>query len=207
MSDDYTEEEEEIEAYCVSCRGKVVMENPSAVYTRRGAPGTRGTCPDCGATVFRMGRTDAHTSLAKPDLNAIRPEGAPTPGSKKAGGALVYVNYAPGNTDFAQRLATDLDKMGIAAWVDFDDTAEDVAWASGVHPAIDECTHMILVLSEVTDEHVFTAWEHFRERRKPVVVAQLDAVDMPDDLRSRPRYDFSQNYKSAFRKLLQSMMS
>ena len=43
------------------------MSAAKAEYTKSGAPGTRGTCPECGTTMFRMGRTPAHEGLPVPD--------------------------------------------------------------------------------------------------------------------------------------------
>jgi DNA topoisomerase-1 len=42
------------------------MANPQPVYTQTGTPGTKGTCPVCGTTLFRMGATEAHNGLEKP---------------------------------------------------------------------------------------------------------------------------------------------
>jgi len=56
-----------IEAYCVKCKTKREMQNPEPVYTQTGTPGTRGTCPVCGTTLFRMGATPAHAGLPKPE--------------------------------------------------------------------------------------------------------------------------------------------
>jgi DNA topoisomerase-1 len=53
-------------AYCVRCKAKREMANPHPVYTDKGRPGTRGTCPVCGSNMFRMGKTDAHEALPKP---------------------------------------------------------------------------------------------------------------------------------------------
>src|SRR5438552_2203630 len=66
LDDEIDDEAEEIEAYCVKCKHKVVMEDPEAVWTSKGMPGTRGTCPDCGTTVFRMGQTAAHREMVRP---------------------------------------------------------------------------------------------------------------------------------------------
>lgn len=38
MSDD------KLQAYCVKCKTKRDMQDPQAVYTKTGAPGTRGVC-------------------------------------------------------------------------------------------------------------------------------------------------------------------
>ena len=63
-----------MEAYCVKCKTKREMSNPQAVFTERGTPATRGTCPVCGTTLFRMGKTEAHEGMTAP---------APTERSKK----------------------------------------------------------------------------------------------------------------------------
>jgi len=55
-----------LEAYCVKCKTKRVMQNPAPEFTKAGSPGTRGTCPVCGTTLFRMGGTPAHAALTPP---------------------------------------------------------------------------------------------------------------------------------------------
>ncbi len=55
-----------MEAYCVKCKTKREIQSPQAVFTATGTPGTRGTCPVCGTTLFRMGRTPAHEGLTPP---------------------------------------------------------------------------------------------------------------------------------------------
>ncbi|TAK11410.1 MAG: type I DNA topoisomerase [Anaerolineae bacterium] len=55
-----------MEAYCVKCKTKREMQDPRPEFTSAGAPGTRGVCPVCGTTLFRMGRTPAHDGLEPP---------------------------------------------------------------------------------------------------------------------------------------------
>ncbi|MEW6717112.1 MAG: type I DNA topoisomerase [Chloroflexota bacterium] len=63
----YANDKESIlEAYCVKCREKREMQNPEAVFTDRGTPGTRGVCSVCGTNVFRMGYTSDHEGLVPP---------------------------------------------------------------------------------------------------------------------------------------------
>jgi DNA topoisomerase I len=54
------------QAYCVKCKTKREIADPQPVYTEKGTPATRGVCPVCGTTLFRMGATDAHANLEKP---------------------------------------------------------------------------------------------------------------------------------------------
>lgn len=55
-----------LQAYCVRCKTKREISQPEAVYTKTGTPGTRGACPVCGTTLFRMGATEAHENVPKP---------------------------------------------------------------------------------------------------------------------------------------------
>ena len=43
------------------------MKDPVAEYTAGGAAATRGVCPVCGTTLYKMGKTPAHEGLAKPE--------------------------------------------------------------------------------------------------------------------------------------------
>ena len=56
-----------MEAYCVKCRTKREMIEPKPEFTANATPGTRGTCPVCGTTLFRMGRTPAHEGMVPPE--------------------------------------------------------------------------------------------------------------------------------------------
>lgn len=71
-----------IDAYCVRCKTKREMQTPQPVYTSTGAPATRGVCPVCGVTLFRMGRTEAHNNLPAPTPEQRR---------KRRSGKLVIV--------------------------------------------------------------------------------------------------------------------
>jgi len=71
-----------LEAYCVKCKTKRELGNPQPEFTANGAPGTRGVCPVCGTTLFRMGRTPAHAGLDGAEVVAER---------KRRAGKLVIV--------------------------------------------------------------------------------------------------------------------
>jgi DNA topoisomerase-1 len=56
-----------LEAYCVKCKTKREIVDPKPEFTSTGTPGTRGSCPVCGTTLFRMGRTPAHEGMQPPE--------------------------------------------------------------------------------------------------------------------------------------------
>ncbi|MFU8826297.1 MAG: type I DNA topoisomerase [Brevefilum sp.] len=57
-----------MKAYCVKCREKREIQDPVADFNAAGAPVTKGTCAHCGTKVYRMGRTEAHEGLPKPEV-------------------------------------------------------------------------------------------------------------------------------------------
>lgn len=56
-----------MEAYCVKCKTKREIKNPQPTFTDNGMPATRGTCPVCGTSMYRMGRTPAHEGMQAPE--------------------------------------------------------------------------------------------------------------------------------------------
>ncbi len=60
----------QLEGYCFKCKAKRNILNPSAEWAANGSPGTRGTCPVCGGTIYKTGYTPAHDSLPKPEITA-----------------------------------------------------------------------------------------------------------------------------------------
>ena len=46
----------DVQAYCVKCKAKKTMKDPQAVTMKNGKPATKGTCPDCGTGMYRIGK-------------------------------------------------------------------------------------------------------------------------------------------------------
>ena len=61
-----------MEAYCVKCKTKREIVDPTPAFNRVGSPVTRGTCPECGTKLFRTGRTPEHEGLA-PAEHQVQP--------------------------------------------------------------------------------------------------------------------------------------
>lgn len=203
MENDETIDDELVEAYCVRCRETVYIEDPLAVWTRKGTPAVRGECSVCGGTVFRMGKSPLHDALKRP--SAVRIAGSPR---MKLPQETVYVNFAAADSAAAARLADDLQRLGVACWMHQTDLP-DVNGAGGVQSSLHECMRMVLVLSTAAlgNQSVEAAWRFFRSEHKPVVIAQIAPIDPPDALRRRPRFDFTLDYKRAFRQLFHELTS
>lgn len=189
-----------IEAYCVRCRTRIDMEEPTAVWTRRGQPATRGICPLCAGVAFRIGRTELHDEGSRPEAVVVGDEGRRS--RLKLARDTVYINYAPDDEESAQQIAADLQNSGMAVWMHETEARTD--WASGVHPALKECARMVIIHSQAAqaDHTVQQAWQFFRTARKPIVLAEVALADVPDDLRRSPRFLMTAQYKAALRQML-----
>jgi DNA topoisomerase-1 len=51
----------------MKCRTKREIIDPQASFNAAGAPVTRGTCGVCGTTLYRIGKTEAHEGMIKPE--------------------------------------------------------------------------------------------------------------------------------------------
>ncbi|MCH8915531.1 MAG: hypothetical protein IIA82_06790 [Thaumarchaeota archaeon] len=45
-----------VTAYCVKCRAKRDIKDPEETKLKNGRPAVKGTCPECGTKVFRIGK-------------------------------------------------------------------------------------------------------------------------------------------------------
>ncbi|MFH1387271.1 MAG: DUF5679 domain-containing protein [bacterium] len=45
----------EVKAYCVKCKKKQTMQDAKVVTMKNGRKASKGKCPDCGTSMFRIG--------------------------------------------------------------------------------------------------------------------------------------------------------
>lgn len=203
--------DEPIEAYCVRCRKTVDVLNAEPVWTSKGTPGMRGTCPECGTTVFRLGKTTAHDTLERPNYVRVASRVKVTlDGKKQRSLPATYINYDPADAEFAEKLAEDLENSGIHTYIEISEDGEaplqDVKWAGGIHPALKDSRRMVVVLSgTVPSERMSKAWTFFRTQKKPITVVLITLADVPDALRRSARIDFTGSYRAAFRQLVSAL--
>ena len=51
-----------MEAYCVKCRSKKEMKSAKAITMKNGKPASKGVCPTCGTSMFRIGAAKKQNS-------------------------------------------------------------------------------------------------------------------------------------------------
>ncbi len=62
-----------MEAYCVKCKVKREIQDAKAEFNAVGTPVTRGKCPVCGTTMYRIGETPAHAGMERPPRRHSKP--------------------------------------------------------------------------------------------------------------------------------------
>jgi hypothetical protein len=45
-----------VEGFCVKCKAKREIQNPTNVTLKNGKPAIKGTCPVCGTTIMIIGK-------------------------------------------------------------------------------------------------------------------------------------------------------
>ncbi len=51
----HKEDRQEMEAYCVKCKAKREMKDPTETTMKNGKPATTGKCSVCGTKMFKIG--------------------------------------------------------------------------------------------------------------------------------------------------------
>ena len=47
-----------MEAYCMKCKEKREVRNPTATTMKNGKPATTGECATCGTKIFKIGKSE-----------------------------------------------------------------------------------------------------------------------------------------------------
>jgi RNase P subunit RPR2 len=53
-----------MEAYCVKCKAKQPMKDPTETTMKNGKPATTGTCSVCGTKMFKIGSSAGSAGAA-----------------------------------------------------------------------------------------------------------------------------------------------
>ena len=45
-----------VNGYCLKCKTSVGIQDAQAITMKNGKPATKGVCPKCGTTIFKIGK-------------------------------------------------------------------------------------------------------------------------------------------------------
>jgi pSer/pThr/pTyr-binding forkhead associated (FHA) protein len=119
-----------------------------------------------------------------------------------------FISHSSEDDEFITQLANDLTRKGsISTWVDHQDIQGGSDWDDKVREALNECSHMILVLTpaSITSRNVKVEWRFFLDRDKPIFpVMKLDC-QLPLLLSFHQVIDFISDYEKGLANLVEAL--
>ncbi len=120
---------------------------------------------------------------------------------------LVFVSYARENSEFVLRLAQQLKENNIPIWLDQFDIQKGERWDRAIEAALDQATHILLVLSQasVDSENVRDEVDYAIDEGKQLVPILIEDCKIPLRVRRHQHIDFRLNYATAFETLVSTL--
>ena len=105
----------------------------------------------------------------------------------------VFICYSRKDENFVLKLATNLKSRGVPVWLDQWDIPSGANWNRTIEAALNECTHLLLVLSpsSVESDEVQSEWLAALNEKKVVVPILYQACRMPFRLKPIQYIDFA----------------
>lgn len=103
----------------------------------------------------------------------------------------VFLSYSRGDFAFAKRIAIVLRKAGIFCWLDAEQLLPGSDWSHALNEALDRCGIVVLVASRASLASPYCAseWRRALAAGKPVILAGIEQIVVPDELRGQPAVD------------------
>lgn len=114
------------------------------------------------------------------------------------------MSYSRSEAPFVDALASALERIGFTVWLDYRNMIPGVDWDDQLAEAIREADAVLLVASRRSIEDskpVTNELERARACHRPVVVALVEAVPLPEELRRCSWADMRGDFTSAVRRL------
>lgn len=108
-----------------------------------------------------------------------------------------FISYSRRQLYFAEALALHLQKAGLNVWFDLQQLKAGSVWADGLKSGISNAGTLVLVVSKASlaSPYVEVEWKGVLEKGNPVVLAVYESVELPEELRALPSYDFRQGFQ------------
>ena len=121
-----------------------------------------------------------------------------------ANDTLTFVSYSRRQLYFAEALALHLQKAGIKIWFDLQQLQAGTDWSEGLEKGVKDAKQMVLVVSEASLASPYTQaeWQGFAEKGRKIALVIYEAVELPDELKNLPSYDFRSDFQKALKDLV-----
>jgi TIR domain len=129
------------------------------------------------------------------------------PAKVPSGQPRAFIEYDQVDSEFALRLARDLQAAGAPIWIDQLEVVPGQNWLSATQEAVAEAPVMIVVLSpaSVKSDSVRDLVQMSRSQGKPVIPVMLEDCEVPVELRNIVFADFRTDYARGLRSLVRAL--
>jgi hypothetical protein len=120
----------------------------------------------------------------------------------------IFISYSRKDTDFARKLAGDLEKAGYDVWWDITDIQGGDTWVNSIPDAIETSQYMLVVLSPDSAASPWVQKEYTQalSLRKAIIPLMLEATRIPFALNTIQAIDFTKgHYEDNYKSLLKTL--
>jgi hypothetical protein len=114
-----------------------------------------------------------------------------------------FLSYSRQQYYSAEMLALHLQKLGISVWFDVQQLEPGTNWQTDILDGLNNADSVLLVASRaaLASQYVEREWRSALEQNRPVIVALVERVRLPRDLRRTPVIDCRANFETSIEKL------
>jgi uncharacterized membrane protein (DUF441 family) len=107
-----------------------------------------------------------------------------------------FVSYSRRQLYFAEALVLHLQAHGLDVWFDLQQLQAGVVWSDDLESGVLEAARLILIVSQASLESPYTReeWKTVVDRGDSVVLVLFEPIDLPEELRGLPTYDFRSGF-------------
>ena len=118
----------------------------------------------------------------------------------------IFISYSRQQLYFAEALTLHLQQAGLDVWFDLQQLKAGSVWSDGLREGIGQAGKLVLVVSRASlaSSFVEEEWRGVLESGNPIVLAVFESVELPEELRGLPTYDFRRSsvFKSKLGQLI-----
>ncbi|HLO33055.1 MAG TPA: toll/interleukin-1 receptor domain-containing protein [Anaerolineales bacterium] len=115
-----------------------------------------------------------------------------------------FISYSRKQLYFAEAITLHLQKYGIEAWFDLQQLGAGTDWASTLKSGYENCERLVLVASQtaLASPYVEVEWDTALKNGREVILAVVEDVSIPEELRNCPIIDFRSSFRRPIRRLV-----
>src|SRR5205814_1767771 len=104
-------------------------------------------------------------------------------------------------------LKADLEESGVRTWKDVDDIPAGVSWDDTIAKAIEDCSHLLLLItsSSVRSSNVADEIGYARQKGKAILPLLFEKAPLPFRVHRAQAIDFTNDYVTGLKSLLSQL--